>query len=142
MPYIAFEKTAIYQRSLELIRMVDFALRAVPPDADGLGEHGLAAELRTGSMRIPAMVARGYGMRTTRRDLSECLEKANHEIVELDQRIMIAQGMEYFDEVTADTLLHLTDGIGRLISGMLHQLRQRPRRSLQKPPQRHRDAKK
>ncbi len=127
----SFENTLLYQRSLELIKMMDFAVRSVPADAEGLGEHGLVSELRAGVIRIPGLVARGIGMRT-RRDLYDCLGQANHEIVELDQRIMIAHGMEYFDECTCDALLSQTDRVGRLITGMMHSLQQRSRAA--RPP--------
>ncbi len=130
MPH-SFENTLVYECSLELIKMITFAAQSIPASQEGPGECGLDAELRNGALRIPATIARGYGLRT-RHDLYTALEKANHEIVELDQRILLARGMEYFDECTVDALLHLTDRLGRLINDMMHTLQQRPRAA--RPP--------
>lgn len=104
----------MWRDAMELVHMVYLAVSSIPEE-----QESLSLELRNGASSIPGLIARGFGM-GNRRDFCDCLKKADHEIVELDQRILIAQGLGYFDEITADGLMGMTDRVGRKIGKMLH----------------------
>jgi four helix bundle protein len=114
----------MWREAMELAHMVHLAASAIPAGE----QEGLALELRNGATSIPGLIARGFGM-GTRHDFCECLKQADHEIIQLDQRILIAQGLGYFDEITADGLMGMTDRVGRRIGKVLHQMRHPRRRS-------------
>jgi four helix bundle protein len=107
----------MWRDAMELVHMVHLAASSIPEE-----QEELSLELRNGATSIPGLIARGFGM-GNRRDFCECLAKADHEIVQLDQRILIAQGLGFFDEITADGLMGMTDRVGRRISKVLHQMR-------------------
>lgn len=106
----------MWMSAMELVHMVYLACSSIPDDE----QDGLSLELRNAASRIPGLIARGFGM-GTRRDVCECLKRAERKIVELDQRIMIAHGMGYFDEITADGLMAMTDRIGRRLGRAIYQ---------------------
>lgn len=113
----------VWRSAMELVHMVHLAATSIPDKE----QEGLARELRDGASKIPGLIARGFDM-ATRRAFAQCLREAEHEIVELDQRILIAQGLGYFDEITADGLMSVTDGVGRRVNKLLFQTRYpRPR---------------
>lgn len=113
----SFRDLLAWRQAMDLVKMVYFAVEAIPPEE----REGLSAELRAGATAIPGLIARGYGI-GTRRDFLVCLKQANHTLMELEERIRVAQGLGYFDQCTGDGLLAAAEQVGRSLQRLMRRL--------------------
>ena len=79
--------------------------------------YTLTSQMRRAAISIPCNIAEGQGRQTTK-DFVHFLSIANGSLLELETQCLIAQRLDYINQVHTDGLLLLTGEVGRLITGL------------------------
>ena len=87
--------------------------------------YGLVSQIRRAAVSIPANIAEGQG-RKHRGDCLHHLSIARGSLLELETHFLIAARLEYLQPPEVENILRLTDGLGRMVSGLIQKLRSKP----------------
>ena len=84
-----------WQKAMELVLEVYKATKTMPKEEI----YGLTSQMRRAAVSIPSNIAEGQG-RKTPRDFKNFLSIALGSLKELETQILIAQGLNYFNDQT------------------------------------------
>lgn len=90
--------------------------------------YGLASQMRRAAVSVPSNIAEGKG-RLTDRDRAHFFSQARGSILELETQILIAAELDYMPRAAADSLLDLSNEVGRLLSSLIESIRPRSERA-------------
>jgi len=107
-----FEELVVWQKAIELVRLVYAESKEFPPDE----RHALTDQLRRAAVSIPSNIAEGNG-RTTNRDYAHFLGIARGSLYETLTQLRIAQCLGYVAELPEIETLAME--IGNMLGAML-----------------------
>jgi four helix bundle protein len=84
--------------------------------------------MRRAAVSVPSNIAEGKG-RLTDRDRAHFFSQARGSILELETQILIAAELDYMPRAAADSLLDLSNEVGRLLSSLIESIRPRSERA-------------
>jgi len=98
---------------------------AIYDAADAFPQHeidGLTSQLRRAAVSIPSNFAEGQA-HYTNPEFIRFLRHARGSLAEIETRILISQDRGYVPKARAHELIHQTDELGRVISGLISSLK-------------------
>lgn len=84
--------------------------------------------MRRAAVSVPSNIAEGKG-RLTDRDRAHFFSQARGSILELETQILISAKLKYIPDATAESLLGLSNEVGRMLSSLVESIRPRSERS-------------
>jgi four helix bundle protein len=84
--------------------------------------YGLTSQLRRAAVSIPSNIAEGQA-HYTNPEFIRFLRHARGSLAEIETQLLIAQDRGYVPKARADELIHQTDELGRVISGLITALK-------------------
>jgi|SRR5581483_1545468 len=111
-----------WQKAMDLVERVYSATASFPPDE----RFGLTAQIRRAVVSVPSNIAEGQGRRS-RSEFGHFLSVAHGSLREVETQLLIAIRLHFLDEAIAESVLSLSDEVGRLIGGLARSLEQPPR---------------
>jgi four helix bundle protein len=84
--------------------------------------YGLMSQLRRAAVSIPSNIAEGQA-HYTNPEFIRFLRHARGSLAEIETQILIAQDRGYIPKARADELIHQTDELGRVLSGLINSLK-------------------
>jgi four helix bundle protein len=109
-----------WKKAMDLVESVYKVSQSRPKDE----QYGLTNQIRRAAVSIPANIAEGQG-RTSAWDFLRFLLIANGSLHEVETHLMIAQRLTYLTQNVAEPLLQQTSETGRLLNGLMNNLRGR-----------------
>jgi four helix bundle protein len=113
----SFRDLIAWQKAMELVLEVYKASRMMPKEEI----YGLTSQMRRSAVSVPSNIAEGQ-VRKTKGDFKNFLSIALGSLKELETQILIAQGLNYFDDQTTSCLCALCERVGQLINGLYNSL--------------------
>jgi four helix bundle protein len=86
--------------------------------------YGLTSQIRRAAVSIPSNIAEGQGQGSDR-GFSRFLSIAQGSLTELETQLMIAQRLEYLDDLTCQSTLDQCAEIGRMLNGLQRSVKAR-----------------
>jgi four helix bundle protein len=86
--------------------------------------YGLTSQLRRAAVSIPSNIAEGQA-RFSHKEFHHFLGNAKGSLAEIDTQILLAQELQLLAEDDARGLLHQTDELGRILSGLRSSIHER-----------------
>ena len=84
--------------------------------------YGLTSQLRRAAVSIPSNIAEGQA-HYTNREFIRFLRHSRGSLAEIETQLLIAQNRGYVPKDRADELIHQTDELGRVLSGLINSLK-------------------
>jgi len=84
--------------------------------------YGLTSQLRRAAVSIPSNIAEGQA-HYTNREFIRFLRHSRGSLAEIETQLLIAQNRGYVPQGRADELIHQTDELGRVLSGLINSLK-------------------
>jgi four helix bundle protein len=109
-------------RDLEVWRVSMRLAKEVYQTTEALPKHeiyGLTSQTRRACVSVPANIAEGYG-RNHRKEYLQFLGIANGSLKELETLLLLANSLNYIDDITE--LMSLCESTGRLLNRLLQSL--------------------
>ena len=110
-----------WQEAMDLVEAVYLLTRSFPREELFV----LSAQIRRAAVSIPSNIAEGQGRRGAN-DFARYLTIAHGSLREVETQILIAKRLQYIDEPRTNDALNQAAKVGRLITGLLNSLRDRP----------------
>ncbi len=110
----------IWQRAMRLVEDCYKLCDRLPPTED----FDLKRQIRRAAVSIPANIAEGHG-RSTTGEYIQHLGIAHGSLMELETHLLIAGRLAYLAEPEIRVVLDSTLELGRMINGLMSQLRVR-----------------
>ena len=107
-----FRKLIVWQKAMELVRMVYQASKKFPADE----RYALTDQLRRAVVSIPSNIAEGSG-RASNKDYAHFLSIARGSLYETLTQLQIAQDLGYIDEY--DSCNELAQEVGRMLTSLM-----------------------
>ena len=108
----------VWQKSMDLVDLVyDLTL-----DFPASERFGLASQLQRAAVSVPANIAEGHGRKSTNVFINH-LSIASGSLMEVETLVQIACRREYITNPVTNSLLNLTNKIGKMLSGLQRSLR-------------------
>jgi len=112
MELTPFRKLIVWQKAMELVRMVYQTSKGFPADE----RYALTDQLRRAVVSIPSNIAEGSG-RASNRDYAHFLSIARGSLYETMTQLEIAQSLGYIDEY--DSCNVLAQEVGRMLTSLM-----------------------
>ena len=106
-----------WQKAMDLVEAVYAATASFPSDE----RFGLTSQVRRAVVSVPSNIAEGQGRRS-RNEFVHFLSVAHGSLREVETQLLIAMRLHYLDEGTGESVLAVSDEVGRLISGLARSL--------------------
>jgi four helix bundle protein len=84
--------------------------------------YGLTSQLRRAAVSIPSNIAEGQA-HYTNPEFVRFLRHARGSLAEIETQLLIAQDRGYVSQPKVEELLHTTDELGRILSGLINSLK-------------------
>ena len=107
-----FQKLIVWQRAMQLVRMVYAVSKKFPADE----RYALTDQLRRAAVSIPSNIAEGYG-RSSNGDYGHFLSIARGSLFETMTQLQVALDLHYISELPPD-LDDLLSEVGRMLTSM------------------------
>ena len=79
---------------------------------------GLMSQLRRAAVSIPSNIAEGKG-RLSKGEFRQFLGNARGSLAEVETQILIAQNLNYLNEVETNSLLTKVEEVGKILNGLI-----------------------
>ena len=112
MELAPFKNLIVWQKAMELVRMVYQASKKFPADE----RYALTDQLRRAVVSIPSNIAEGSG-RASNKDYAHFLSIARGSLYETLTQLQIAQDLGYLDEY--DSCNDLAQEVGRMLTSLM-----------------------
>ena len=113
----------VWQISIDLVETV-YRLSRDWPNHE---LYGLVSQVRRASVSVPANIAEGAGRRSTG-EFIQFVGIARGSLAELETLFVVAGRLGYLDDGVLDHLLSDVAEVGRMLTGLMHSLRDRQAR--------------
>ena len=111
-----------WQKAMDLVTAVYNATDAFPKRET----YSLTDQIRRAAVSIPSNIAEGQAH--SNREFVHYLRHSRGSLAELETQILIAQRQEYLADSQAGLLLKQADELSRILSGLIHSLKQKENR--------------
>lgn len=109
-----------WRKAMELVGEIYKATQTLPKDEI----YGLVSQMRRAAVSIPSNIAEGEGRRSGN-EFGHFLSIAHGSLRELETQILICQRLAYLTDAQAETLISMTEEVGRLLNGLANSLKRR-----------------
>ncbi|RZJ97247.1 MAG: four helix bundle protein [Brevundimonas sp.] len=113
----------VWQVSIDLVETVYRLSRSWPSHE----LYGLVSQARRSSVSVPANIAEGAGRRSTG-EFIQFVGIARGSLAELETLLVLAERLGYLEKETLDQLVSDIAEVGRMLTGLMHRLRDRQAR--------------
>lgn len=110
-----------WQKGMELVAAIYDATEKFPSHE----QFGLVSQLRRAAVSVPSNIAEGKA-HYSNREFVRFLRHARGSLAEIETQVLIAQGRRYLASDTATQLTQQPDELGRVLSGLIKSLNERP----------------
>jgi four helix bundle protein len=118
-PKIAsYRDLLVWQRGMDLVVRSYEPSKRFPPSET----YGLAAQIQRSAVFVPANIAEGHGRRHMR-DYLHHLSVANGSLKELETHFLIAKRLGLLKSEDVESVLALSEEVGRMLAGLARALR-------------------
>jgi four helix bundle protein len=117
----SYRDLLVWQKSMDLV-VASYEIAKRLPHHENFG---LISQIQRAAVSIPANIAEGHGRRHTG-DYMHHLSMARGSLLELETHLLIAARLKYLEAKDIESTLQLTDELGRMISGLIRKLRNKP----------------
>lgn len=124
MSLSGYKDLIAWQKGMELVTTIYDATEGFPSQE----QFGLVSQLRRAAVSVPSNIAEGKA-HYSNRDFTRFLRHARGSLAEIETQILIAQQRRYLPEATVTKLTKQLDELGRILSGLIRSLSQRPQDS-------------
>ncbi len=107
-----------WQKSMDLVEVVYRVTRCFPKEET----YGLTNQLRRAAVSVPSNIAEGQG-RGVGAEFSHHLRISNGSRQEVETQVMLAERLGFMQSADSQTVLALSEEIGRLLSGLCRSLK-------------------
>ncbi len=114
---MVYQDLVVWQKSMELVKQTYALIKNLPAEE----KYALCDQIRRSAVSIPANIAEGYGRDTTK-DYVHFLNIARGSKNELETHLQICVMLQYLSKEDVDSLMNLSDEIGRMLSAMIKKL--------------------
>ena len=111
----SYRDLEVWKVSMQLAKEVYQATEVMPKQEI----YGLTSQIRRASVSVPANIAEGYG-RNHRKEYLQFLGIANGSLKELETLLLLANSLNYIDDMTE--LMNLCESAGRLLTRLRQSL--------------------
>lgn len=118
MKYTHFRDLLVWQRSMELARIVYSATRQFPREE----AFGLTSQLRRSAVSVPSNIAEGQG-RGSDKSFALFLRQAQGSLYEMETQLELSRSLGFLRSEETEPILAEASEIGRMIHGLLRSLR-------------------
>jgi four helix bundle protein len=87
--------------------------------------YGLTSQMRRAAVSVPSNIAEGAG-RITKGEFVQSIGHARGSLLEIETQLIVAQRLGYLDAKETDSLLTMTNEVGKLSYGLIRSLKQSP----------------
>ncbi len=115
-----YQDLLAWKKALKLVKMIYRETRLFPPEE----MYGIVSQLRRACVSVPSNIAEGQG-RKSKGEFLPHLRIALGSLAEAETQILISRELGYLSPNQAQELLSLTSETGRLINGLIKELRLR-----------------
>jgi four helix bundle protein len=123
MAVSSYRDLEVWQKAMDLVVECYKTTRDSPKDE----LYGLTSQLRRAAVSVPANVAEGHSRPNTREFL-HLLGIAYASLAEVQTHIEIAHRLKYLSSQRTESLLAISNEVGRMLNGLASALRRRDRR--------------
>jgi four helix bundle protein len=114
----------VWQKSMDLV----VGCYQISQSFPAVEKYGLTSQLRRAAVSIPANIAEGHG-RSLTNVFNNHLSIAMGSLKELETHILIAQRLEYLNQLQTTELINQCAEIGRMIRGLSRSITEKASRS-------------
>jgi four helix bundle protein len=114
----SYRDLLVWQKSMDLV-VVSYEVAKRLPQHENFG---LISQIQRAAVSIPANIAEGHG-RKHRGDYLHHLSMSRGSLLELETHLLISVRLGYLRSEDIESILKLTDEVGRMISGLIQRLR-------------------
>ena len=115
-----FRDLIAWQKAMDLVEEVYKLTRDFPKEE----VYALTSQMRRASVSVPSNIAEGEGRRSGN-EFGHFLSIAHGSLRELETQILIAHRLAYLTEAQTQTLISMTEEVGRLLNGLANSLKRR-----------------
>ena len=115
-----YRQLEVWQLAMDLAERCYQATKGFPKEE----LFGLTSQIRRSAVSIPANIAEGQGREHTKEFLNH-LSMARGSLLELETHLMLSQRIGLLQQPELDSLLTMTDRLGRMLSGLRKALEKR-----------------
>jgi len=112
-----YRELIAWQRAMDLVEEVYKSTKEFPREEI----YALTGQIRRAAVSIPSNVAEGQGRRSTNEFL-HYLSISYGSLREVETQILIAQRLQYINEVKCERLMEMAGEVGRLLNGLMTSL--------------------
>jgi len=114
------EKLDVWKKSVGFVVALYKATESFPKDE----KFGLTSQLRRAAVSIPANIAEGAARRSDK-EFGYFLSNSQGSVSEVETELLIAHRLSYLQEGNYASLLSSLDEIGRMLTGLSHNVKQK-----------------
>jgi four helix bundle protein len=112
-----YQDLIAWQKAIDLVLVIYQISNHFPKEEI----YGLRAQIRKAAVSIPSNIAEGQG-RKTKPDFRNFLSITYGSLRELETQVIIAQRLDYIDNIMSEEVMNLANQVGRLINGLSQSL--------------------
>ncbi len=110
----SFRELKTWQEGYSLVLLIYQLTKEFPKDE----QFGITSQIRRAACSVVANIAEGFG-RHYPKDKARFYYQARGSLIEVENFILISNGLNYVDEMTREQLLVSTSEAGKLINGLI-----------------------
>jgi four helix bundle protein len=114
---VRYRDLIVWQKAMDLVVEIYRLSQTFP----AIEKYGLASQIQRAAVSIPSNIAEGHARKSSGAFLNH-LSIAAGSLAELETQVVLAQRLDYCNEVTSRSLLNITDEIGRMLNGLKNSL--------------------
>ena len=122
MSQSSYKDLIAWQKGMQLVAAIYDATEGFPSHE----QFGLVSQLRRAAVSVPSNIAEGKA-HYSNRDFVRFLRLARGSLAEIETQVLIAQQRQYLTAATATDLSQRFDELSRILSGLIHSLKERER---------------
>jgi len=114
----SYKELEVWKQSIVLVELIYQLTKNFPEEE----KSSLSSQLQRSAVSIPSNIAEGWGRLTTS-DYIHFLVIARGSLLELETQIIIANKLNYINELQVNQLQNQLDAIGKMLNAMIKTLR-------------------
>ena len=115
---MSYRDLVAWKKAMELVKQIYDVTDSFPQHE----MYGLVSQLRRAAVSIPSNIAEGQA-HYTNPEFVRFLRHARGSLAEIEAQLLIAQDRGYLPNTKGDDLIHRTDELGRVISGLINSMK-------------------
>ena len=116
----SYRELIAWQKAMRFVTEIYEVTRRFPSEE----RYGITNQLRRAAVSVPSNIAEGQA-RFSQKEFHHFLSQARGSLVEIETQLLIARDLKYIQAARAETLLGLTDELGRILNGLISSIKSR-----------------